>query len=254
VPRAVTPGDRAYARLPAHRHRIDAALTLIDETLTDRKVVVAFSGGKDSTVLLHLVRRVQPQALGLFIDSGAEYPDTYRMVEHYRVHTAHPQLDVITMCRMGGYWGYRGPLLVDPDMEFDFTRELLHAPAARFLSAVGADTLAMGLRAAESNARRALAGQRGPVYDAKYDGTTHLCPLMYWSLDDVWAYIAAHDLRYHEAYDRLAAAGVAREDQRVSTLLDAGGVSIGRFARLRQLHPQLFNVLAADFPKMRIYT
>lgn len=39
------------------------------------KIYVSFSGGKDSTVLLDLVRRVYPDAPAVFVDTGLEYPE-----------------------------------------------------------------------------------------------------------------------------------------------------------------------------------
>lgn len=39
------------------------------------KVYVSFSGGKDSTVLLDLVRRIYPDVPAVFIDTGLEYPE-----------------------------------------------------------------------------------------------------------------------------------------------------------------------------------
>ena len=38
-------------------------------------VYVSFSGGKDSTVLLDLVRQDHPSVRGVFIDTGLEYPE-----------------------------------------------------------------------------------------------------------------------------------------------------------------------------------
>lgn len=38
-------------------------------------VYVSFSGGKDSTVLLDLVRRIYPDVPAVFIDTGLEYPE-----------------------------------------------------------------------------------------------------------------------------------------------------------------------------------
>lgn len=41
----------------------------------DGKVYVSFSGGKDSTVLLDLCRRVYPDIEAVFVDTGLEYPE-----------------------------------------------------------------------------------------------------------------------------------------------------------------------------------
>ena len=47
---------------------------------------VAFSGGKDSAVLLDLVRKALPKGsfIVIFGDTGMEFPDTYEAVEHTR--------------------------------------------------------------------------------------------------------------------------------------------------------------------------
>ena len=39
------------------------------------KIYVSFSGGKDSTVLLDLVRKIYPDAPAVFFDTGLEYPE-----------------------------------------------------------------------------------------------------------------------------------------------------------------------------------
>ena len=47
----------------------------------DGKVYVSFSGGKDSTVLLHLVRSLYPEVPAVFVDTGLEYPEVRQFVK-----------------------------------------------------------------------------------------------------------------------------------------------------------------------------
>lgn len=47
------------------------------------KVYVSFSGGKDSTVLLHLVRGLYPDVPAVFSDTGLEYPEIKEHVKRY---------------------------------------------------------------------------------------------------------------------------------------------------------------------------
>ncbi|MBO7070514.1 MAG: phosphoadenosine phosphosulfate reductase family protein [Bacteroidales bacterium] len=62
--------------LPLER-KIQISQTRIIEWYTHYKgdVCVAFSGGKDSTVLLHLVRSIFPDVKAVFSNTGLEYPE-----------------------------------------------------------------------------------------------------------------------------------------------------------------------------------
>ena len=46
-------------------------------------VSVSFSGGLDSTVLLHLARSIFPNILGVFANTGLEYPENVSFVKQY---------------------------------------------------------------------------------------------------------------------------------------------------------------------------
>jgi len=46
-------------------------------------VYVSFSGGKDSTVLLHLVREMYPDIPAVFVDTGLEYPEIRQFVRGF---------------------------------------------------------------------------------------------------------------------------------------------------------------------------
>ena len=47
----------------------------------DGEVYVAFSGGLDSTVLLHLVRSMYPDVPGVFNNTGVEYPEIVKFIK-----------------------------------------------------------------------------------------------------------------------------------------------------------------------------
>lgn len=44
------------------------------------EIYVSFSGGKDSTALLHLVRSIYPKVIGVFSNTGLEYPEIVQFV------------------------------------------------------------------------------------------------------------------------------------------------------------------------------
>lgn len=46
-------------------------------------VYVAFSGGKDSTVLLHLVRELYPDVQAVFVNTGLEFPEIQQFVKTF---------------------------------------------------------------------------------------------------------------------------------------------------------------------------
>lgn len=59
---------------------------------TGGKICVAFSGGKDSTVLLHMVREIYPDTPGVFFDTGLEYPEIREHVKKFEnIHWVRPK-------------------------------------------------------------------------------------------------------------------------------------------------------------------
>ena len=53
------------------------------EHFGEENCYISFSGGKDSTVLLHLVRKLYPNIEAMFVDTGLEYPEIRKFVKSF---------------------------------------------------------------------------------------------------------------------------------------------------------------------------
>lgn len=75
----------------------------INEFGTDG-VYIAFSGGKDSTVLLDLVREDYPSIEAVFVDTGLEYPEIRDFVKSFdNVTVLRPKMSFFDVLRTYGY-------------------------------------------------------------------------------------------------------------------------------------------------------
>lgn len=73
---------KAMQELPLYRKILITQTRIIEWYEKNHgKVYVSFSGGKDSTVLLDIVRKIYPDVPAVFIDTGLEYPEIREFVK-----------------------------------------------------------------------------------------------------------------------------------------------------------------------------
>jgi phosphoadenosine phosphosulfate reductase len=67
----------------------------------------------------------------------------------------------------------------------------------------------------------------------------------------VWGYIARHSLPVNPVYAKLRLLGAPEQALRVSAMIDANGLEMGRVTWLRRGWPDLFAELAQVLPRLR---
>lgn len=68
------------------------------------QVYVSFSGGKDSTVLLHIARQVYPDVEAVFVNTGLEYPEIQQFVKTFdNVTILRPKMGFDEVIKKYGY-------------------------------------------------------------------------------------------------------------------------------------------------------
>lgn len=204
-------------------------------------VYVSFSGGKDSTVLLHLVRSIYPDVVGVFIDTGLEYPEIKEFVKTTpNIVTIKPKLNFDKVIEKYGFpvvskevshyinkvKAHGAPHMYRRHVEglnadgskcqFVIPKKwhfLLDAPFK--ISDVCCDKLKkqpIHTYEKETGARPFMGMMAGESrirsknyleHGCNYYGTTkqNSSPLSFWTEEDIWEYLRTKEIPYSKIYD-----------------------------------------------------
>lgn len=248
------------SRRARYAPRLDAltktALAATEEWFTEHpNAYVALSGGKDSTVCLHLARQVNPDVKAAFFDSGLEFPQTLTYIDRLRdqwgvdVHVFHAEPSALDVMVANGTWEHGAPK--------DY-RNLMHEacitrPLAKAQQELGRASI-YGLRADESASRLALLSKtsgRVTKHDSKGNvEQSYLAPLWRWSFDEVHAYLGQHSIPLNPIYKALFRLGVPERRARVGLLVDGWSLDQGRWALARAIAPDLCRVVETHLPAL----
>ena len=155
-------------------------------------VAVVSSFGAESAVLLHLVSRIDPAVPVLFLETGKHFPETlaYRDLlagrlglKDLRSLTPDPAA-LAARDETGLRWSY------DPDGCCEIRKVL---PLARAVA--GFDATITGRKSFQSSERANL--PRFEIDNSDTQGRLKINPLIDWSVDQIAAYAAEHDLPAH---------------------------------------------------------
>jgi len=180
-----------WSETQEYKERLKNTKSIIKSYINRYKSYVAFSGGKDSTVMLHLVLQENPDTLVIHWDYGKYYipRDILREIisiarkcgaKNMRVLSSH-QYNIMKREAMGVlgrcFIGVETPKLVKEGYKACF----------------------LGLRAEESSKRKSRLTSHSE-YDKR--GIYNVFPLKDWTWKDVWAYIVSNNLPYLSIYDK----------------------------------------------------
>lgn len=232
-----------HAQLRTFQNRVSDAYETVREALTHMQCpYVAFSGGKDSTVVLQIVRDIAPDVPAVWGDEEYNLPETHDLVDATPnvIKVALP--DYHADCFFAWQHGNvpEGTILIDKSKytEFDYHRRLL-----------GFDGAFLGLRKQESIARRKVLGRLGNSRFCATHGLWECNPIASWRTEDVWAFIVSRDVPYNAAYNKLMHFGLPIHLQRVGPIVVERISGFGQLRITKQLWPDLYQRFIAAHPE-----
>jgi len=177
--------------------KIQKSLELISsvgENYSHKKVAVAWTGGKDSTVMLHLIRQVYKKEVPFpvfFNDSTMEFPEIYQFIEKL---TEEWDLDLI-------WWKHSTEELkvfkkADLDKQKKLSREMKITSIKQALKKHQFQAFMAAIRWDEHDAR----SREKHISPRKNHVRFH--PVLHFTEADIWDYIRQKNVPYVSLYDK----------------------------------------------------
>jgi len=175
-------------------------MNLIEKTLKKHKnPVIAFSGGKDSTVILDLVRKADPDILAVFCNTGVQHKFTYEYVKRVdNVVWLKPEITFWNVVDRKGFPEMKGK---SRNRVGYCCYHLKEKPMKKFIKREDIDFIFTGITMAESRQRMMFLKSWGNYGYVKSWKCFKCHPISDWSVKDVWDYIKSVNVDYNEGYD-----------------------------------------------------
>ncbi len=241
-----------HSKLLSYKANIDLAKSVIDRFLDkDLKFTVNISGGKDSTVLMHLCNLLSPGIKMVSEKDDLDYPNEkeylLELKSRYNLN-----LDIITPDV--------NLLDVLKDHDFlsdihsrgkDFSDKYFYNLLSKYQTENKVTGIFIGLRAEESKKRKKNFQVKGHIYQKKDE--MFVCqPIAHLTVKDIFAYLFSNDIPIFDIYFKTNFVG-SPENIRKSWILPSFASSKGQALWLKYYYPEQFNILSKINPEIRCY-
>lgn len=217
------------------QEKIETSFDCFDLVLQEhdfQRIQVAWTGGKDSTVVLYLWRRyLQDQGLegplplkGLSLDTGLKFPEVLR----FRDELAKSWDVQLTVVEPEAKAKALGP---DPEDPVGCCRRLKIEPLHKAVQELAIPVLLTGIRHDEHRSRQGKNWRevrQRPEY-------VQVHPVLHWTEMDIWAFHLAEDIPYCGLYDQGYRSLGCRPCTRMSRSTERSGRNQDKEARLETL-------------------
>ena len=247
-------------------------------------VYVSFSGGKDSTVLLHLVRQLYPDIPAVFVDTGLEYPEIKQFVkEQENITILRPEMSFKQVIETYGYpmiskeqanylddirnstekmrirriegdskgrfkLSKKYHYLIDAPFKISHRccNVMKKKPVKKYERETGRVPF-IGTMAQESTLRKQSYLKHGcNAFDSKRPTST---PLGFWTEQDILAYIQLYDLKIASVYGDV----IEQDGKLITTKCDRTGCVFCGFGVHLEKEPNRYQRLEKTHPQLHAY-
>jgi len=173
-------------------------LTWALETFHPRLAISA-AGGVDGMAIIDMAWRIDPRVRVFTLDTGRLPPETYQLFEdvreRYGIDVEFEQPDGAAVSELVSR---EGPNLMyrSVDLRLACCELRKVQPLKRKLATL--DAWVSGLRREQWRTRKNIAKVE---LDRDHGGIVKINPLADWAVDDVWEYVRANEVPYHELFD-----------------------------------------------------
>ncbi len=248
---------------------------------------VSFSGGKDSTVLLHLVRQMYPDVPAVFVNTGLEYPEIVQFVKTFEnVEMLRPKMNFRQVITEYGYpvigkeisqavyeiknYNISEPLknrylygeggwqrvsnkwhyLLDAPFKIshECCRVMKKEPVKHYEKTTGRKPF-IGVMAQESKLRRASYLRHGCN---SFEGRPKSHPLAFWLEQDIYRYIKTYNLPIAKVYGEVVSDDMFGYKLK-TTGVNRTGCMFCMFGVHLEPYPNRFQRMKKTHPKLWAY-